>query len=67
VSNPWESFPIRGENLVIAWGAKISKEESLRIVSQLSNKYNLYCFKKLKDGRPGLPTRLSKNTTIVPF
>ena len=61
---PW-SVPLTGTDLVIAWGAKISNEESRSITSYLSGRYNLYCFKKLKDGRPGLPTRLPNSTVIV--
>ena len=58
---------IQGNEVVIAWGNLISKKESKKIVIRLRNTYRLLCFSKLKNGNPGLPTRLQSSTIITPF
>jgi hypothetical protein len=57
----------KNKNLVIAWGSKISISESKKKINQLMKNYKLLCFKKLKDGRPSLPTRLPNETKIQSF
>ena len=54
-------------NVVIAWGSKINRKKSIDIINKLSLSQELLCFTQLRDGRPGLPTRLSNNTRIRPF
>ena len=53
-------------DLVLAWGNKLSKTKSDKIVKLFKNS-SLLCFGKLKNGNPALPTRLSKQTEIIKF
>ena len=53
--------------VVIAWGSKINRKKSINIINELSLSHELLCFTQLRDGRPGLPTRLSNTTRIRPF
>ena len=56
------------KKLVVAWGGRISGKNNKKMVDDLRKKNNiLYCFKKLVGGNPGLPTRLAKNTDIIPY
>jgi hypothetical protein len=58
---------IQGTEIVIAWGNSISKKESKKIAIKLRNTYHLLCFSTLKNGNPGLPTRLQKHTMLRDF
>jgi hypothetical protein len=56
----------KGDNIVLAWGNKLSKSKTEKIV-ELFKDFSLMCFGKLKNGNPALPTRLAKNTEIVKY
>ena len=53
--------------ILVAWGAKLTRRESNRLISYLTERHNILCFSKLKDSRPGLPTRLPLNTVIQEY
>ena len=55
------------KDIIIAWGNKVSKKETQQILLELRPSHNLLCFVKLKNGNPGLPTRLKCTTKIVEF
>lgn len=59
-----QEIPYR--DIVIAWGNNLSVKETQKTIGELS-KHNLLCFTKLKNGNPGLPTRLGYNTKIIAF
>jgi hypothetical protein len=54
------------EDIVLAWGNKLSKSKSEKIVKLLKGAH-LLCFGKLKNGNPSLPTRLAKDTKIIRY
>jgi len=55
------------KELVIAWGGKEKVKESKKQIKLLNSKYNLKCFTILKNGNPGLPTRLKNSTTLLEY
>ena len=54
-------------SIVLAWGMKINKKKSRDIIHKLFLSHKLLCFVQLKNGSPGLPTRLNHKTTIKPY
>jgi hypothetical protein len=58
---------IQDKSIIIAWGMKVNKKKSINIINKLSLSHKLLCFTQLKDGTPGLPTRLNNETNIKPF
>lgn len=66
VYNLTQKQPIPEKDVIIAWGNNLSKKATQKIVAEL-NVHNLFCFVKLKNGNPGLPTRLASTTKIVSF
>jgi len=62
------SFLEEESPVVLAWGNKLSKTKSEKMVKSFKeSSLSLFCFGKLKNGNPSLPTRLSKNTEIVEY
>lgn len=56
------------DTLVLAWGNKLQRNFEYNLIHKLSKKItNLLCFVHNKNGSPGLPTRLPKNTIIKKF
>ena len=55
------------KKIIIAWGNKISLKENNNLIHILQQKYELYCFKKNKNGNPSLPTRLSNNIILEKY
>ena len=53
--------------IVLAWGMKINKKKSKDIIDKLFLSHELLCFVQLKNGSPGLPTRLKHKTAIKPY
>ena len=53
--------------IVLAWGMKIYKKKSRDIIDKLFLSRELLCFVQLKNGSPGLPTRLKHKTAIKPY
>ena len=53
--------------IVLAWGMKINKKKSRHIIDKLFLSHELLCFVQLKNGSPGLPTRLNHETVIKPY
>ena len=67
VYNLEQKQSIQEKDLIIAWGNSPSKKATQKIVFELAQSHNLFCFVKLKNGNPGLPTRLASTTKIVSF
>ncbi len=58
--------PVSNE-VVVAWGNKLSPSISQDICRKLAEKFQLTCFKTLQNGCPGLPTRLPVQTLLCPY
>lgn len=58
--------PISNE-IIVAWGNKLTRSESEQIISKFQKKYEVLCFTKLQTGLPGLPTRLPIQTKITKY
>jgi len=63
-----QNIPDTDTNVVLAWGMKMKNKKKCRdIIDNLLLSHKLLCFVQLKDGSPGLPTRLSHKTIIKPY
>ena len=58
---------IPSNDILVAWGTKLSISQSKCLIDSLRIRYRLLCFTKTKHGLPGQPTRLSMQTNIIPF
>jgi hypothetical protein len=48
-------------------GYENKQKKNQEIIDKLFLSHELLCFVQLKNGSPGLPTRLSHTTTIKPY
>jgi hypothetical protein len=56
---------LSGKDVVLAYGNKVDKERSKDIFKNFQDmNCIIYCFNKLRNGNPGLPTRIPNNTKI---
>lgn len=56
-------------NIIIAWGNKEHQEnENINIlINYLRTRHQLLCFGTTRIGAPKMPTRLSRDTNIIPY
>lgn len=65
--NVFTEFHSNSSEIIVAWGQKVSVQESLQMINHLKNDFKVKCFKKLADNRPSMPTRLSTKTIIIDY
>jgi hypothetical protein len=62
--NTEEYTHLQEDEILIAWGGKLSRHESDQLITKLQEKHMLHSSRR---NRPGLPTRLPNDTRITNY